>query len=301
MDERSMRIATRTRDWREVVDARLAEMTTRFHRASPALGRAMSEATLASGKRFRARLLLIAGDATGGVGPALIEAACAMELAHTASLIFDDLPCMDDAGMRRGRPTTHIAHGECRAVLAGIALVTESLRLLAVARGTDAQTCARLVEILSAALGPDGLSAGQELDLFGAKDAAAVEREQDLKTGALFCAGFAMLGAIQRLDEDETRILAGLGLTLGRAFQSYDDLLDVRAEAAAIGKDTGRDVAGPGPGRGLLAARTLPEAEAHYDLLRAELDHQIGLLRFDSHPLAACIAEALPQRASCTA
>ena len=296
-----MLIATRTCDWRKVVDARLCRIASGFDRASPALGRAMSEATLASGKRFRALLLLVAGDATGGVGPAMIEAACAIELAHTASLIFDDLPCMDDAGMRRGRPTTHIAHGECRAVLAGIALVTESLRLLAVAPGIDARTRARLVEILSAALGPDGLSAGQELDLFGAKDAAAVEREQDLKTGTLFCAGFAMLGAIQRLDGDEMLILAELGLTLGRAFQSYDDLLDVRAQSQEIGKDTGRDVAGPGPGRGLLAARTLQQAEAHYDLLRAELDHQLSSLYFDSRPLAGCIAAVLPQRATCTA
>lgn len=299
MDDRHILIEARIRDWRDVLDARLAEVATGFSRASPALGRAMSEATLGGGKRFRAQLLLLAGDATGGVGPALIEAACAIELAHTASLIFDDLPCMDNAGMRRGRPTTHIAHGECHAVLAGIALVTESLRLLAVASGADTETRARLVAVLATALGADGLSAGQELDLFGAKDAAAVEREQDLKTGALFGAGFEMLCQIQRLDETETRTLSALGLTLGRAFQSYDDLLDVRADAAEIGKDIGRDVAGPGPKHGVLSIRTLPQAEAHYDLLRAELDHHLGCLRFDSRPLAAYISEVLPQRATC--
>lgn len=110
-------------------------------------------------------VLLIAGEATGGVTPALLDTACAVELVHTASLVFDDLPCMDNARMRRGRPATHLVHGECRAVLAGIALVTEAMRVLATAREADAEARARLVAILAAALGPRGLCAGQDLDL----------------------------------------------------------------------------------------------------------------------------------------
>lgn len=293
-----MRDVTGPADWRSAVDARLAEVAAGFGIASPALGRAMSEAALAPGKRFRAMVLLIAGDATGGVGPALIDVACVLELVHTASLVFDDLPCMDNAQARRGRPAAHRLHGECRAILAGIALVTEAMRLLATARGADADTRARLVAILATAVGPEGLSAGQDLDLHAPKDIRGVQREQDLKTGALFNAGFEMLGVIQGLDRAEMQVLAALGWTLGRAFQSYDDLLDVQAEAGALGKDTGRDVLGPGPARGLLAVRSLSQAQAHYDALRAELDTLLGACGFDSFSLAQHIGQVLPVRGS---
>ena len=216
MDENCMRDVTGPADWRGVIDDRLAEIAGGFGLASPALGRAMSDAVLAPGKRFRAMVLLIAGEATGGVCPALIDAACAVELVHTSSLVFYDLPCMDDAQARRGRPTTHLVHGECRAILAGIALVTEAMRLLATARGADADTRARLVAALAGALGPAGLCAGQELDIHAPKDAAGIQREQDLKTGALFTAGFEMFGLVQRLGPADMATLAALGRTLGQ-------------------------------------------------------------------------------------
>lgn len=298
MDDKCMRDVTGPADWRCVVDDRLAEIAAGFGLASPALGRAMADAVLAPGKRFRAMVLLIAGEATGGVRPALIDAACAIELVHTASLVFDDLPCMDDAKARRGRPTTHLVHGECRAILAGIALVTEAMRLLATARGADADTRARLVASMSAAIGPAGLCAGQDLDIHAPKDAAGVQREQDLKTGALFAAGFEMFGMLQRLGRADIDRLAALGRTLGRAFQSYDDLLDVQAEAGALGKDTRRDTQAPGLARGVLAVRSLPQAQAHYDALRTEVDDLLGGCGFDSLPLAAHIARVLPGRAS---
>lgn len=298
MDEQGSRNASDVVGWRLVVDARLADIAAGFGLASPALGRAMAEAALSPGKRFRAMVLLIAGEATGGVTPALIDAACAVELVHTASLVFDDLPCMDDAQARRGRPATHVIHGESRAILAGIALVTEAMRLLTTARGADAETRVRLVAALSGALGPAGLSAGQDLDLHAAKNASGVQREQDLKTGALFTAGFEMLGVIQRLDAEDRATLAALSRTLGRAFQSYDDLLDVQAEAGALGKDTGRDVQAGGPARGVLAVRSLSQAQAHYDGLRTEVEALLGRCGFDSLSLSRHIAQVLPVRAS---
>lgn len=293
-----MRDVTTPTDWRGAVDDRLAEVAAGFGLAAPELGRAMSEAALAPGKRFRAMVMLIAGEGTGGVRPALIDAACAIELAHAASLVFDDLPCMDDAQARRGRPTTHLVHGECRAILSGIALLTEAMRLLATARGAEGATRARLVAALAGAVGPDGLCAGQDLDIHAVKDAAGVQREQDLKTGALFSAGFEMLGLIQNLSGRDMDTLAALGRTLGRAFQSYDDLLDVQAEASALGKDTGRDAGGHGPARGMLAVRSLAQAQAHYDALRAELDGLLENCSFDSLPLGAHIARVLPRRAN---
>lgn len=284
--------------WRNIVDLRLAEIASGFGVASPALGRAMSDAALAPGKRFRAILLLIAGEATGRISPTLIDAACAVELVHSASLVFDDLPCMDDAQARRGRAAAHRVHGECRAILAGIALVTEAMRLLATAREADDATRARLVAILAGAVGPAGLSAGQDLDLHAPKDAASIEREQDLKTGALFAAGFEMVALIQRLNEADQTSLAHLGRGLGRAFQSYDDLLDVEASADSLGKDMGRDAGGPGPARGMLAVQGLSSAKARYEAQRVEIEAILGNCGFDSLPLALHIAGVLPIRAS---
>jgi geranylgeranyl pyrophosphate synthase len=297
MEQGHMPGALDTGRLRGAIDDRLGELARGFGAASSGLGQAMAEAALAPGKRFRGMLMLLVGEATGGVSETLIDAACAVELAHTASLVFDDLPCMDGAAMRRGRATTHVAHGEGRAILAGIALVTEALRLLAAARGSDAPTRARLVATLAAALGPEGLSAGQDLDLNGAKDREALTREQDLKTGALFAASFEMLGMVQRLDPAESRSLAAVGRLLGRAFQSYDDLLDVVAEAGALGKDVGRDAAAPGRRRGLLAVHSLADAAGEYDALRADLEAVLARRPFETAPLSAYIAQVLPQAA----
>lgn len=289
-----MRDSTEPHDWRAVVDARLAEIAAQFGAISLALGQAMSDATLAPGKRFRAMLMLLGGDATGGTSPALIDAACAVELVHTASLVFDDLPCMDDAKTRRGRSTTHIAHGEGRAILAGISLVTEAMRLLATARDTDATTRIELVASLARAVGPLGLSAGQDLDLHAPKTAASVELEQDLKTGALFVAGFEMLALVQNLGPEESCRLAQLGQQLGRAFQSYDDLLDVEAAADSLDKDRMRDAQAPGPARGLLAVEDLATARARYLAQKAEVDSILNRCAFDTTALGLLISRVLP-------
>jgi len=109
-----------------LLQTRLDEIAAGFGTVSAPLGAAMSHAALSSGKRFRGNLLLLAADASGGVCETIVDAACAIEMVHAASLVFDDLPCMDDAALRRGQPATHVAHGESRAVLGGIALITEA-------------------------------------------------------------------------------------------------------------------------------------------------------------------------------
>lgn len=291
-----MRDAIEPFGWQAVVEARLAEVARGFGAASPALGLAMADAALAPGKRFRAKLLLLAGEATGEAGPAQVDIACAVELVHTASLVFDDLPCMDDAKTRRGQPTTHLRHGEARAILAGIALVTEALRMLATTRGVDEPTRAALVAVLARAVGPGGLCAGQDLDLHAAKDAAGIEAEQDLKTGALFVAGFEMLALLQGLEEADRSSLIRLGRRLGRAFQSYDDLLDVEALAADLGKDTGRDRAASGPARGVLAVQDPATARARYEGHMHEIAGILEGCRFDSRALAQQIFSVLPRQ-----
>lgn len=281
---------------RSRLEKRLAETAAGFGAASPALGRAMEDAALSSGKRFRGMLLLMAAEAAGGACDACVDAAAALEIVHAASLVFDDLPCMDDARLRRGKPATHVAHGESRAVLAGIALITEAMRLLATARGADPAIQARLVAILSHALGPLGLCAGQDLDLSAEKTPDGVQREQDLKTGVLFIAGLEMLAALKGIEQDELEAMIAFGRQLGRVFQSYDDLLDLLGDSASTGKDTGRDRREDGPARSVLAVADLQDVSRGYEARRAELDRMLRGRRIHHPEIQALLARVLPHR-----
>lgn len=281
---------------RSRLDKRLAETAAGFGAASPALGRAMEDAALSSGKRFRGVLLLMAAEAAGGACDASVDAAAALEIVHAASLVFDDLPCMDDASLRRGKPATHVAHGESRAVLAGIALITEAMRLLATARGAEPAVQARLVAILSHALGPLGLCAGQDLDLSAEKTPDGVQREQDLKTGVLFIAGLEMLAALKGIEQDELEAMIAFGRQLGRVFQSYDDLLDLLGDSASTGKDTGRDRREDGPARGVLAVANLQDVSRGYEARRAELDRMLRGRRIHHPEIQDLLARVLPHQ-----
>lgn len=274
----------------------MSQVAAGFGAASPALGRAMEDAALSSGKRFRGVLLLMAAEAAGGACEASVDAAAALEIVHAASLVFDDLPCMDDARLRRGRPANHVLHGESRAVLAGIGLITEAMRLLATARGASAEMQAQLVAILSQALGPRGLCAGQDLDLSADKTPGGIQREQDLKTGVLFVAGLEMLATIKALDQDELDAMTAFGRQLGRVFQSYDDLLDLLGDSASTGKDTGRDRPAAGPARGTLAVASLQEVSRGYERHRAELDEMLRGRRVHHPEMQALLARVLPHR-----
>lgn len=279
---------------RDLLNARLFEISEGFGAVSEPLGAAMGHAALSSGKRFRGTLLLLAAEASGGVCETMVDAAAAIEMVHAASLVFDDLPCMDDAKLRRGKPATHVAHGESRAVLAGIALITEAMAVLATARAASPQTRASLVRILTRALGPQGLCAGQDLDLHVEKDRAGIEREQDLKTGVLFVAGLEMLSVVKGFDEEDKLQMIAFGRQLGRVFQSYDDLLDIISDSASLGKDAGRDVQAPGPKRGLLAVADMQGASLHYRANRAQLDRMLRSHRLQAPEIAALLERVLP-------
>lgn len=275
--------------------ARLEEIASSFGSAAPGLGQAMADAALSGGKRFRGTLLLMAAEAGGGACDACVDAAAALEMVHSASLVFDDLPCMDDAQLRRGQPAVHVAHGQGRAVLAGIAMITEAMRVLACARGAEPKTQARLVQILSAALGPQGLCAGQDLDLASDKTPERILREQDLKTGVLFVAGLEMLGAIKGLEDQAVQAMIAFGRQLGRVFQSYDDLLDLLGDPRAMGKDGGRDARAGAPARGVLAVASLTDVSESYKLSRAELDDMLAVPPLASPDIQALLARVLPK------
>ena len=206
------------------------------------LQEAMRYSLLAGGKRVRPVLTLAFCDAMGGDWRAALPFACALELVHTYSLIHDDLPCMDDDDLRRGKPTCHKVYGETLAVLAGDALQGEAFGLIAGAAGMTDRQKVEAVALLAAACAGDGMVAGQVLDtLHEPKTQEELTEVHRLKTGAMI-AGACMLGVAAASGSDTLRAAAEeYGYKLGLAFQIRDDMLDVVGDEATFGKPIGSD------------------------------------------------------------
>lgn len=213
---------------------------------------AMRYSVLAGGKRLRPLLFLAGAESSGPdrLPDDAIEAAAALELLHTYSLIHDDLPCMDDDGLRRGRPTCHVVFGEATALLAGDALQTLGFELLATRPAGDARAArrARAVAWTAEAIGVQGMAGGQALDLAAtgavvpdAERAGLLRRIHSLKTGRLIRLSLE-LGALHAgADADRLRDVSRYGEALGLLFQIADDLLDVTQTSATLGKTAGKD------------------------------------------------------------
>jgi geranylgeranyl pyrophosphate synthase len=230
------------------LDASLARIAAAELTGSGALEPPLRYAFASGGKRLRGALCVLAYRTLGGVDVAAIyDVAAAVELAHTYSLVHDDLPCMDNDDLRRGRPTMHRVFGSGPATLAGVALIPLAFRtLLRGARGLDlGQARTReLALVLAAGIGAGGMVGGQWLDLEAEGqdlELAELARIHAAKTGALFAASLE-LGALAA-DATEARVaaLAGFGAGLGLAFQVVDDLLDETGDAASLGKTAGKD------------------------------------------------------------
>lgn len=202
----------------------------------------MRYSILAGGKRIRPVLTLEFARIAGGDWERAVPVGCALELVHTYSLIHDDLPCMDDDDLRRGKPTNHKVYGETLAVLAGDALQSEAYRLILTAPGLTAQQRADCALILAEAAGADGMVAGQVLDtLHAPKTEEELVEVHGLKTGAMI-AGSCMLGVASVGGSGELLAAAReYALALGLAFQIRDDMLDVCGDAATFGKPIGSD------------------------------------------------------------
>jgi geranylgeranyl diphosphate synthase type II len=204
---------------------------------------AMREAALSPGKRVRALLLLAAAQSLGCPPPAVLDLACAVELLHAASLVMDDLPCMDDAALRRGRPTLHRQFGEDVAALAVVALLCQAFRLVAASAFLDADTRARMTVLLADAVGCQGLVGGQLRDLRGTPDACSAQHASHVnqcKTGALFRAALEGAAIAAGADARCQALLGRCAEEIGQAFQLLDDLQD-GAGLAATGKDVNQD------------------------------------------------------------
>ncbi len=213
-----------------------------------ALNAAMRYATLGGGKRVRALLVFAAGALVNAAPAALGRAAVAVEMIHAYSLVHDDLPCMDDDVLRRGKPTCHVAFDEATALLAGDALQTQAFAVLAADHGdlAPARQLAML-RLLSHASGALGMAGGQAIDLASVGQALTLpqlEFMHALKTGALIRAA-VLLGALagDALSDEAMARLDHFARTIGLAFQVVDDVLDCEADSATLGKTAGKDAA----------------------------------------------------------
>jgi geranylgeranyl pyrophosphate synthase len=245
----------------EVLEARRVEVEEALGAVLPpegddpkGLARAMRYSTLAGGKRIRPILCLLAAEVCGPEEARppraeLAASAAALELFHTYSLIHDDLPCMDDDSLRRGKPTCHVVFGEATALLAGDTLQTLGFEVLATRPRGEAWASRRseAVALVSSAIGLDGMAGGQALDLAAtdardlADPAAALRRIHALKTGRLLTVSVE-LGALYGGADARVRAAAAtFGQRLGLLFQIADDILDVTQESATLGKTAGKD------------------------------------------------------------
>ena len=261
--------------------------------------RAIRHSLFAGGKRLRPILCLAAAETLGAPTAVALAPACGFELVHTYSLVHDDLPAMDDAPLRRGAPTSHVVFGEAVAILAGDALLTLGLSVLARYPAGDRYAPAKLaiLGIVTDAVGSGGMIGGQVADLeaeHGERPYAPTAGERlleihEAKTGRLFRAALAAGGLLSFAPEDALGKLDAYGRALGLAFQIKDDLLDVEADAATLGKRPGSDSAarkltfpavwGLERSRARLEEK-VREAEAHARSLPGGGDRLADLARF---------------------
>lgn len=230
---------------------------------------------MAGGKRIRPVLTLAFCRLFGGDPTAALPYACALEMIHTYSLIHDDLPCMDNDDLRRGRPTNHKVYGEAIALQAGDAMLTDAFALAASNPYLSPATNVRAVAMLARAAGSQGMVGGQVLDLLGEREDARPDfdtlcRMHRLKTGALIRVA-ATLGALAAgVSEEDARMAdaARYAEGIGMVFQIVDDILDVTGDTAALGKNVGSD-AEQGKTT-FLSFFTVEEARAHAERLNAD-------------------------------
>jgi geranylgeranyl diphosphate synthase, type II len=221
-------------DYQRHVDAEL-------HRLLPssdgAVERSMAYTVLAPSKRVRPVLTLLCAELCGGTIARAVPAAAAMELIHASSLMLDDLPSMDDAPLRRGRPANHLQFGEATAILGAFGLL--NLAFGTIARAYEAPLAARLAALMSDAVGPDGLIGGQAADLLATEQQIGFEMLERIhrgKTGALFSAAATSGGVTAGASAEAIGSLAAFAKNLGLAFQIIDDLLDVAGNPEETGK-----------------------------------------------------------------
>ena len=230
-------------EYKNLVDSKLSEFFNPSGMSYDGLLESMHYSLTAGGKRIRPTLVLEFCRISGGDVEKALPVACAIEMLHTYSLIHDDLPCMDNDDLRRGKPTNHVVYGECTATLAGDALQAEAFGTIARSE-LPAENKIACVEILADAVGSDGMCAGQYLDMVGESKRLTEEELDDInsrKTGALLIAACRMGVAAAGGNGEMLEAAAHYGACVGAAFQIRDDILDVISTSEELGKPIGSD------------------------------------------------------------
>ena len=212
--------------------------------APAGLGEAMRYGVLDGGKRLRPLLVVAACEAVGGHAQAALRAAVAVELIHAYSLVHDDMPCMDNDVLRRGKPTVHVQYGQALAMLAGDAMQALAFDVLTAGDDVPVPAQARLCALLARAAGHAGMAGGQAIDLASVGKPLAEEVLRDMhrrKTGALLKASVMMGAACGEASPTAARALEAYGEAVGLAFQVVDDILDVTQSSEVLGKTAGKD------------------------------------------------------------
>ena len=238
-------------DWMKTIQAGMEQDLSSYLPAEDVvptkLHAAMRYAVLDGGKRVRPLLVHAAGALSGADAQALSRAAAALEMIHAYSLVHDDMPCMDDDALRRGKPTVHVAYDEATALLVGDALQAQAFGVLAGVESVPPQRLVGMLRLLADAAGSAGMCGGQAIDLDSVGISLTLEqleRMHQLKTGALLRAS-VVLGAMagKDLTDAELAALHDYSRAIGLAFQVVDDVLDATADSATLGKTAGKDAA----------------------------------------------------------
>lgn len=231
------------KEYKALIDTKLAEYFRADDMPQAGLFEAMRYSLNAGGKRIRPILVLEFCRITGGDCDKSLPVACAIEMLHTYSLIHDDLPCMDNDDLRRGKPTNHVVYGECTATLAGDALQAEAFGTILRSK-LPAEARAECARILADAVGADGMCGGQFLDMIGENKLLTADELDEInsrKTGALLIAACTMGVAAAGGNEKQSEAARRFGAAIGAAFQIRDDMLDVISTSEQLGKPIGSD------------------------------------------------------------
>ncbi|MBI5707310.1 MAG: polyprenyl synthetase family protein [Armatimonadetes bacterium] len=229
--------------WREQIDARLSDWLPKESAPPTELHQAMRYACLAPGKRLRPLLCLASAEAVGATPEAALDGGCAIEMVHAFSLVHDDLPCIDDDDLRRGKPTCHVKFGEAIAVLAGDALFALAFEVISKA-SSQSEACAQATRLLASASGSSGLVGGEVLDVLseGREVSGAVVDEIHRKKTAALIAASCRIGALLGGGTGQQCLaLEHFGFEIGLAFQIADDILNETSTAEELGKAAGSD------------------------------------------------------------
>lgn len=231
------------KEYKALIDTKLAEYFRADDMPQAGLFEAMRYSLNAGGKRIRPILVLEFCRITGGDCDKSLPVACAIEMLHTYSLIHDDLPCMDNDDLRRGKPTNHVVYGECTATLAGDALQAEAFGTILRSK-LPAEARAECARILADAVGADGMCGGQFLDMIGENKLLTADELDEInsrKTCALLIAACTMGVAAAGGNEKQSEAARRFGAAIGAAFQIRDDMLDVISTSEQLGKPIGSD------------------------------------------------------------